>query len=175
MQNPKFSLPDEFRSQLHYVDALDSRSDEEILDSLTIHVPVTSEKNIWTYWHAGVGSMPGWCQRNIVNWIRLCGPTWTVRVLDSVPGSPYNALSWVEAGQLPETFVKGTMDGPYGEFVTFLLNSSFFSHYQWFPEHLMLTSSFQSRPPQRRLPPWHLSLQPRRRLDGRRNHFDPIP
>ena len=114
MENPRFPIPEEFRSELHYVDALDPRSDEEILESLTKHVPVTSEKNIWTYWHAGVRSMPSWCQRNIVDWIRLCGPSWSVRVLDSVPASPNNALEWVSADQLPLTFVKGTMDGPYG-------------------------------------------------------------
>jgi hypothetical protein len=63
--------------------------------------------------------MPGWCQRNIMNWIRLCGPSWSVRVLDNVSGSPNNALNWVKADQLPETFVKGTMDGPYGMLVRF--------------------------------------------------------
>ena len=130
MQNPQFSIPEEFRSDLHYVAALDKRSDEEILESLTKHIPVTSEKNIWTYWHSGVRSMPGWCQRNIVNWIRLCGSSWSVRVLDNVSSSPNNALNWVKADQLPETFVKGTMDGPYGmllllfPFPPFLASSS---------------------------------------------------
>jgi hypothetical protein len=121
MANPQLTIPEEFRSDLHYVDALDKRSDEEILDSLTKHAPVTSEKNVWTYWHAGVRSMPAWCQRNIVSWIRLCGPSWSIRVLDNVPDSPNNAFAWVEADQLPETFVKGTMDGPYGSFVHFFL------------------------------------------------------
>jgi hypothetical protein len=117
MSNPKFSIPEEFRSDVHYVDSLDNRSDDQILDSLTNHVPVTSEKNVWTYWHSGVGSIPTWSQRNIVNWVRLLGPSSTVRVLDSVPGSPNNALTWVNPGDLPETFVKGTMDGPYGSFI----------------------------------------------------------
>ena len=113
MQEPKLSIPEEFRSDLHYVEALDTRTDEEILDALSKHTPVTSEKNVWTYWHSGVRSIPGWCQRNIINWVRLCGPSWSVRVLDNVPGSPNNALKWVAADTLPETFVKGTMDGPY--------------------------------------------------------------
>ena len=113
MQDPKISIPEEFRSDLHYVEALDTRTDEEILDALSKHTPVTSEKNVWTYWHSGVRSIPGWCQRNIINWVRLCGPSWSVRVLDNVPGSPNNALQWVAADTLPETFVKGTMDGPY--------------------------------------------------------------
>lgn len=113
MQDPRFPIPAEFRSALHYVESLDTRTDQEILDSLSKYVRVTSEKNLWTFWHAGVQAMPGWCQRNVVNWLRLCGPSWSIRVLDSVPGSPNNALEWVPADLLPKTFVKGTMDGPY--------------------------------------------------------------
>src|SRR4051794_35896102 len=99
-------IPAEFQSQLRYVDAQDSRSDAEILEDLTKHAPITSEKNVWTYWHAGVKAMPSWCQRNIINWVRLLGPSWIVRVLDTVPESPNHALSWIDASQLPETFVK---------------------------------------------------------------------
>lgn len=110
---PQFAIPKEFQHTLRYVESQDQRSDDEILASLTKHVPMKSEKNIWTFWHSGVLSMPSWCQRNIVNWVRLCGPSWTLRVLDNVPGSPNNALNWVSAEMLPETFVKGTMDGPY--------------------------------------------------------------
>lgn len=130
MQDPQFSIPDEFRSDLHYIDALDKRSNEEILDSLTKHVPVNSEKNVWTYWHSGIRSMPRWCQRNIVDWVRLCGPSWSVHVLDSVPGSPNNALEWINAEELPETFVKGTMDGPYvgPHSADFLRGVSLFNH-----------------------------------------------
>ncbi|KAH7408041.1 hypothetical protein BKA64DRAFT_776225 [Cadophora sp. MPI-SDFR-AT-0126] len=114
---PQFSIPEEFSKEVRFVEAKDPRTDEEILEALTKHVPIDgeSEKNIWTFWHSGVQSMPAWCQRNIFNWIRLCGPSWTVRVLDNVPGSPNNALKWAESSEikLPETFVKGTMDGPY--------------------------------------------------------------
>jgi hypothetical protein len=113
MADHQFAVPEQFKDALRYVDAKDQRSDEEILDSLTKHVPITSEKNIWTFWHSGVRSIPSWCQRNIINWVRLCGPSWTVRVLDNVPGSPNNALTWADEEMLPETFVKGTMDGPY--------------------------------------------------------------
>ncbi|ORY01288.1 hypothetical protein BCR34DRAFT_575029 [Clohesyomyces aquaticus] len=106
-------IPVEFQSQLRYVDAQDPRSDSEILEALTKHAPITSEKNVWTYWHAGIKAMPAWCRRNIINWVRLLGPSWTVRVLDTVPDSANHALSWIDASQLPETFVKGTMHGPY--------------------------------------------------------------
>ncbi len=57
--------------------------------------------------------MPSWCQRNLVNWVRLCGPSWSLRVLDNVPGSPNNALKWVPTNLLPQTFLNGTMEGPY--------------------------------------------------------------
>jgi hypothetical protein len=106
------TIPKEFQDELRFVEAKDSRTDNEILDSLTKHVPVTSEKNIWSYWHSGIHSMPGWCQRNIVNWIRL-NDGWTLRILDHVPDSPNNALKWFDADMLPETFVKKTMDGHY--------------------------------------------------------------
>lgn len=114
---PQFAIPEEFSKEVRYVESKDLRSDDEILDSLTKHTPIDdgSEKNIWTFWHSGIRFMPSWCQRNIFNWIRLCGPSWTVRVLDNVPGSPNNALKWAESSQiqLPDTFVNRTMDGPY--------------------------------------------------------------
>ncbi|KAF2807566.1 uncharacterized protein BDZ99DRAFT_419922 [Mytilinidion resinicola] len=113
MQRSNFAIPEEFASKLRFVDALDKRSDEEILDSLAKHTPITSEKNVWTYWHSGLRSMPPWCQRNIINWVRLLGPSWTVRVLDTVPSSPNHALTWLDSDMLPESFVKGTMQGPY--------------------------------------------------------------
>ena len=102
MSSSKIPIPQEFQSQLRYVDARDSRSNAEILDSLTKKVPVNSEKNVWTYWHAGVLAMPEWCQRNIINWVKLLGPDWSVRVLDYLPESSNYALSWFAADQLPE-------------------------------------------------------------------------
>jgi hypothetical protein len=113
MADSRFPIPEQFRYNVHYVESLDKRSEEAILESLTQHVPITSEKNIWGYWDSGVRKMPNWCQRNVVNWIRLCGPSWTIRILDNVPNSPNNALTWVGAEMLPNTFVDGTMDGPY--------------------------------------------------------------
>lgn len=113
MSSSQFTIPREFQDAIHYVEATDQRTDDEILGSLTERLPITSEKNIWAYWNSGVHTMPGWCRRNIINWVRLCGPSWTLRVLDSVPSSPNNALAWIPAEVLPDTFVKGTMAGPY--------------------------------------------------------------
>ncbi|KAF9894147.1 hypothetical protein FE257_009120 [Aspergillus nanangensis] len=106
-------IPEEFREKLEVVEPLDSRSTTEILQSLREYRPVTSERNIWAFWHAGINRMPEWCQRNIADWQRICGPSWTIRVLDTLPGSPSHALKYVPAELLPDTFVHGTMDGPY--------------------------------------------------------------
>ena len=110
-----FAIPQEYQSQLRYCENRDDTgSDEEILQSLTQHVPVGSEKNIWAFWHSGVLSMPAWCQRNVIDWIRICGSSgWVVRVLDAVPDSPNYALKFVPEDMLPQSFVDGKMDGPY--------------------------------------------------------------
>lgn len=107
-------IPPEFRDSLEAIEISDHRSEEEILQSLTKHVPVTSEKNVWAFWHAGVRSMPAWCQRNVIDWVRICGSSgWTIRVLDSRPGSPNHPLNFVEPELLPECFKQGTMKGPW--------------------------------------------------------------
>lgn len=108
-----FSIPAEYQDQLEVVAITDHRSDEEILNSLTRYAPVTSEKNIWAFWHSGIKNMPGWCQRNVINWIRICSPSWTVRILDHIPESANYALKHVPADLLPEAFVNKDMNGPY--------------------------------------------------------------
>jgi hypothetical protein len=112
MAEIQFLIPTEFQDQLHFVEPTENRSNDEILSSLTKHVPVISEKNIWAYWHAGLHAMPPWCQRNIVGWVKI-NPGWTIRVLDTVSDSPNHALKFIPPEMLPGTFVKGTMDGPY--------------------------------------------------------------
>lgn len=109
---PKYAIPDEFQHELRPVELQDTRSDQEILQCLSQHAPVVSEKNIWAFWHSGIASMPAWCQRNVIGWTRLC-PSWTVRVLDSVSGSPNHALSWVPKDMLPECMTNENMTGPW--------------------------------------------------------------
>jgi hypothetical protein len=113
MAASRFPIPPQFQSQVRHVKLEDTRTDTEIVETLSKHQPIMSEKNVWTYWHAGIHAMPGWCQRNIINWVRLLGPEWRVRVLDTVPHSSNHALSWISPEELPESFVKGTMTGPY--------------------------------------------------------------
>ncbi|KAH8645732.1 hypothetical protein BX600DRAFT_391118 [Xylariales sp. PMI_506] len=108
-----FSVPEQYQDQLEIVTEIDQRSDAEILQSLTHHVSVTSEKNIWAFWHSGVVSMPAWCQRNVIDWVRICGPQWTVRVLDNVLDSPNNTLRYVAEDLMPQAFVERTMDGHF--------------------------------------------------------------
>ncbi|KAK4948752.1 hypothetical protein LTR10_012757 [Elasticomyces elasticus] len=106
------AIPSEFKDQLRYVEPLDKRSEEEAFASLDKHAPVTSEKNIWAFWDKGAQAMPDWCKRNIVDWFRLCGPSWTIRILNAIPDSPNYALNFVSADLLPRSFVDGTMTGP---------------------------------------------------------------
>lgn len=108
-----FEIPPEYRSKVRYTEPKDTRSDEEILAGLSKHIPVSSEKNIWAFWHSGIANLPSWCKRNLIAWHRICGPSWTVRLLDTVPGSENHALKWVDKDMLPAAFVKGTMEGPY--------------------------------------------------------------
>jgi hypothetical protein len=107
------SIPPEYQHQLELVEVVETRTDEDILQTLTKYAPVTSEKNIWAFWHSGVRNMSGWCQRNVTDWVRICGPDWTVRILDNVPDSPNYALNYLPRALLPEAFVERKMDGPY--------------------------------------------------------------
>lgn len=80
-----FKIPAEFENESHYNDALDQRADQELTEMLQNPPPVTTEKNVWKYWHLSFDNMPSWSQRNVLNWMKLNGPNWTVRVLDTVP------------------------------------------------------------------------------------------
>ncbi|KAI1175880.1 capsular polysaccharide synthesis protein-domain-containing protein [Nemania sp. FL0916] len=91
---------------------LDLRSDAEIAAWLQKPHAITSDKNVWAFWHAGYASMPPWVQRNVINWVRRLGSTWTVHLLDKVPGSGTNIANYVESSYFPDAFNKNTMDGP---------------------------------------------------------------
>jgi hypothetical protein len=95
-------------------DKLDTRSDNEIAHQLrTFSPPTESEKNVWGYWHTGFDSMPPWTQRNVINWVRRFGSSWTVRVVDSVPGSPNNISRFVENSFFPDAFNVNRLTGSY--------------------------------------------------------------
>jgi Capsular polysaccharide synthesis protein len=90
----------------------DLRTDAEISTWLSTRHAVTSDKNIWAFWHSGFLSMRPWCRRNIINWVRRLGPDWTVHVVDCVPGSETNVRHFVPDEYLPDAFLNGIMDGP---------------------------------------------------------------
>ncbi|KAI1809371.1 capsular polysaccharide synthesis protein-domain-containing protein [Poronia punctata] len=91
---------------------LDLRSDDEIAKWLQQPHPITSDKNVWAYWHTGYTKMAPWVQRNIINWVRRLGPDWTVHLLDRVPGSETNVSHYVESSYFPDAFNNDSMDGP---------------------------------------------------------------
>jgi hypothetical protein len=91
----------------------DARSDEEIISTLLKYQPITSEKNVWTFWDTGFLKMRPYVRRNIIGWVRRLGPDWTVRVLDHVDGSPLNVFTFLEPTEFHEAFNNRTMTGPY--------------------------------------------------------------
>ncbi|RYC64379.1 hypothetical protein CHU98_g1848 [Xylaria longipes] len=91
---------------------LDLRSDEEIAAWLQKPHPITSDKNVWAFWHEGYAQMSPWVQRNVINWVRRLGPEWTVHLLDKVPDSPTNVACYIESSYFADAFNDNIMDGP---------------------------------------------------------------
>ncbi|KAI1751566.1 hypothetical protein F4782DRAFT_531340 [Xylaria castorea] len=90
---------------------IDTRSDAELIEALKNPGPVRHERNVWGFWNTGVDTMRPWTLRNVLGWVRRQGPSWDVRLLDMVPGSPANVENFVPPEYLPECFKNGTMDG----------------------------------------------------------------
>ncbi|KAI1111308.1 capsular polysaccharide synthesis protein-domain-containing protein [Nemania sp. NC0429] len=107
-----FQIPLQYQDKLEPFEYGEKRTDDEIFRSLLEFQPVRSEKNIWTFWDSGIESMPAWCRRNVISWVRICGPEWTIRVLDHNPGSPNYAKNYISKG-LPDAFYDKTMDGTH--------------------------------------------------------------
>ncbi|KAL2210906.1 hypothetical protein CC79DRAFT_1366282 [Sarocladium strictum] len=113
MEATHFTIPAEYRGKLEEVEVLDTRSDQDILETLRHNVPITSEKNVWAYWHSGVDNASNFAKQNICNWVRKLGSAWTVRILDKVPDSPNHALNWVPGEMLPEAWTKDRFEGSW--------------------------------------------------------------
>ncbi|POS68816.1 capsule polysaccharide biosynthesis protein [Diaporthe helianthi] len=92
-------------------DRLDTRTDEEILESLRNPLPVTSERNVWTFWDKGLGDIPSWTRRNIINWARRLPKEWNIYVLDIVPGSPLNVDNFLDKSNFYTAFNNRTIGG----------------------------------------------------------------
>lgn len=93
---------------------VDTRPESDIVTLLRSHFPPNdSEKNVWAYWHTGWDTMPSWCQRNVVDWVRQLGPSWTVRVLDGIEGSPTHFRRYLGPEHFPEALNANQMTGRY--------------------------------------------------------------
>ena len=96
---------------------LDLRPDSDVDHDLLHPQPVSSEKNIWFFWHSGFANMHPYTQRNIRAWHRRFSKQgWTVRVMDRLPGSPLNIANFLDTtdpATFPSAFVDGTIGGDY--------------------------------------------------------------
>jgi hypothetical protein len=96
---------------------LDLRPDSEIDHDLLHPSPISSEKNIWFFWHSGFTNMHPYTQRNIRAWHRRFSKAgWTIRVIDRQPSSPLNVANFLDLsdlGTFPKAFVDGTIGGDY--------------------------------------------------------------
>jgi hypothetical protein len=90
---------------------LDLRTDEAILTELQSFRPITSEKNVWAFWDKGLSAMYPSYLITVLNWVRRLGPSWTVRVVDLVEGSPNHVYNFAGADWFPACFVEKRMDG----------------------------------------------------------------
>ncbi|KAI9684913.1 MAG: hypothetical protein M1822_005562 [Bathelium mastoideum] len=112
-ERAEYLIPQHLAGKLKVVSSKDDRTSDEILSSIKAPTSVTSERNVWAFWHSGIDNMPAWTKRNVVNWARLLGPEWTIRILDPIKSSPSNALNFVTPSMLPSAFVEGQMTGDY--------------------------------------------------------------
>lgn len=110
----RFEIP-KSATCLQQVEALASHtlSDEEIAQSFLQYQPITSEKNVWAFWDKGFDKMYPAYQETVRNWVRMLGPSWTVRIVDLVEGSPNNMYNFVDKSWFPDCVVEGTMDGKH--------------------------------------------------------------
>ncbi|KAF4952237.1 hypothetical protein FSARC_12702 [Fusarium sarcochroum] len=108
----KFAIP-QSATGLREIDhsLLDLRTDSEIIIQLENYQPITSEKNVWAVWDKGFHGMYPSHQQTVLNWVRRLGPSWTVRLVDLVEGSPNNIYNYVGKEWFPDCFNNKTMDG----------------------------------------------------------------
>ena len=96
---------------------LDLRPDAEVDHDLTQPPPISSDKNVWFFWHSGYANMHPYTQRNIRAWHRRFSKKgWTIRVLNRQSSSPLNVANFLDvsdAGTFPNAFIDGTIGGDY--------------------------------------------------------------
>lgn len=96
---------------------LDTRPDDELDNDIMHPRPVSSEKNIWFFWHTGYETMHPYAKRNVRAWHRrLSKRGWTVRVLDRASGSLSNVANFLDVSDphtFPRAFTEATIGGRY--------------------------------------------------------------
>jgi len=93
---------------------LDLRPDAEIDHIIQHPTPVTGEKNVWFFWHAGFAKMHPYTQRNVRAWHRRFSKQgWVIRVMDRVTGSASNVANFLDINN-PATFPRAFVDGRIG-------------------------------------------------------------
>lgn len=90
---------------------LNLEPDDKIKAQLNTYAPVTSERNLWAFWDKGFNAMASWRQRNVINWVRREGKGWTVRVLDTMAGSPNHVNQYLDSSNIPAAVRDGRMQG----------------------------------------------------------------
>lgn len=101
---------------LHEIPAhlLDLRPDAEVDCDLLNPKPITTEKNIFFFWHKGFDNMHPYTQRNVRAWHRRFSRYgWTIRVLDRLPSSRLNISNFLDISD-PNTFPRAFLDGTIG-------------------------------------------------------------
>ncbi|KAK6605561.1 capsule polysaccharide biosynthesis [Botrytis cinerea] len=90
-------------------ESLDLRPDSEIDYDLLHPKSISSEKNIWFFWHSGFPNMHHYTQRNVRAWHRRFSKQgWTVRVIDRQRSSPLNVANFLDIsdlGTFPSAFI----------------------------------------------------------------------
>lgn len=96
---------------------LDLRHDDQIDYDILHPAPVTSEKNVWFFWHSGFSNMHPYSQRNIRAWHRRFSKSgWTIRVLDRQADSALNIANFLDItdpGTFPKAFIDGVVGGEF--------------------------------------------------------------
>jgi len=108
-QIPPDILPLKVRPLQHQ----DHRDDEEIIQTLFDPPPVVSEKNVWAFWDKGFAAMPPWQKRNVIAWVRMLGPSWTVRLLDLDQSTKAGIFNFVDQAHLPLHIIEGKATGKF--------------------------------------------------------------
>lgn len=112
MESRNYPLPEGVHAIPSHL--LDLRPDSEIDYDLLHPKPISDDKNVWFFWHAGFTRMHPYTQRNIRAWHRRFSKLgWKIRVLDRLPSSPLNVENFLDISD-PETFPRAFIDGTIG-------------------------------------------------------------